>query len=290
MIPPQAGNRKTAGKKLKGHCAPFGAHHDFVQIAPAFFTKILVRAGSFVHDADTAAVLPDLANVALDEQATCFIALDVRVCHSGQLAFFGLAGIRRWTRVFLLATQATCDLILFCNIVFELIVGLSRIVVVVVVLLARPATGLGRIHLRSARMLVDVLGREGEASFLTNDNWVERFTSLAQRGTTASVWGLNFGDREPSMDQIAFVKRALSFAATPQGICSYDMLEAVGWWTPLSPAPLPVIHIANMIVGQLGLPADISMSEMMSYGCVFLCSRCENTIVMNWISLVSRKR
>jgi hypothetical protein len=41
-----------------------------VQVFPTLLAKILFGAGSFVHDAYTSAVLPDLADVALDEKTT----------------------------------------------------------------------------------------------------------------------------------------------------------------------------------------------------------------------------
>lgn len=60
------------------------------------------------------------------------------------MAIFGLAGVRWWTWVFQLATHASCDLILLGYIVFELIVKLRRLIFVIV-LLARSASGLGRL-------------------------------------------------------------------------------------------------------------------------------------------------
>ncbi|KLO05647.1 hypothetical protein SCHPADRAFT_717760 [Schizopora paradoxa] len=153
-------------------------------------------------------------------------------------------------------------------------------------ILSQLPTTLKRFHRMVMEDYIEVLAREGDSSFRTNDKWVERFTALDEE----DVFQLTFWEPEPRVDQIVWVKRALSFVDTPQGICSYDMLEAVGWWTPLSPAPLPVIHIANMIVRQLGLSIDISMSQMMSYGCTFLCNRCENPELMCWISLVSIRR
>lgn len=123
-----------------------------MEVFPTLFAKVFVGAGSFFHDADTAAVLPDFANVALYEQTACIIALKVRICHRGQLAISELAGIRGWTRILLLATHATCDLILLGNVVVELVVQLREVIAVVVVL-ARSAPCQGRFCLQVARRL-----------------------------------------------------------------------------------------------------------------------------------------
>jgi hypothetical protein len=50
-----------------------------VEVLPALLAKVLIRAGGFVHDANTATVLPDLANVALNEQTARILALAVRI-------------------------------------------------------------------------------------------------------------------------------------------------------------------------------------------------------------------
>lgn len=41
-----------------------------MQIFSALFTKVLLGAHGLVHDPNAAAMLPDLANVALNEQST----------------------------------------------------------------------------------------------------------------------------------------------------------------------------------------------------------------------------
>jgi hypothetical protein len=41
-----------------------------VKVFSALLAEVLVWTGFLLHDADTAAMLPDLADVALDEQAT----------------------------------------------------------------------------------------------------------------------------------------------------------------------------------------------------------------------------
>jgi hypothetical protein len=41
-----------------------------MEVFSALFTKVLIGAGFFLHDADAATVLPDLADIALDEQTT----------------------------------------------------------------------------------------------------------------------------------------------------------------------------------------------------------------------------
>ena len=88
-----------------------------MEVFATLLAEILFRAGSFFHDADASAVLPDLADIALDEQTACIVTLVVRIWHNRQLAIFGLARIRWWTRVLLLSAHATCDLILLSNIV-----------------------------------------------------------------------------------------------------------------------------------------------------------------------------
>jgi hypothetical protein len=57
---------KNIGKEY----APFRTRHDLVKVFSALLAEVLVWTGFLLHDADTAAMLPDLADVALDEQAT----------------------------------------------------------------------------------------------------------------------------------------------------------------------------------------------------------------------------
>lgn len=115
-----------------------------------------------------------------------------------------------------------------------------------------------------------------DPSFRTSDDWAARFEA-------ADHANLN----EALEYHIYNVREALSFVDTPQGICSYGMLEAIGWWTPLLPAPRSVRNIANMIVEQLGFPKDVSMESVMARGPAFLCTRCGSLEKMTWISLVS---
>ena len=50
-----------------GRYAPFGTRRDLVELFPALFAEVLLWTGGFVHDADAPAMLPDLADIALDE-------------------------------------------------------------------------------------------------------------------------------------------------------------------------------------------------------------------------------
>ena len=59
--------------------APFRARHELVEVFPTLLAKVLIGASSFVHDADTPAVLPDFTNIALDEKSTCIVILNVRL-------------------------------------------------------------------------------------------------------------------------------------------------------------------------------------------------------------------
>ena len=61
-----AGSSVADGNEF-GKCLPFRARQELVEVWFALFAEILVGAGSFIHDADATAVLPDLADVALDE-------------------------------------------------------------------------------------------------------------------------------------------------------------------------------------------------------------------------------
>jgi hypothetical protein len=106
-----------------------------VELFPALFAEVLIRTGSFVHDAYTASVLPDLANIALNEQSAKFIGLDVWVHESRH----GFGSIRRRTWILLVATHASGDFILFCYVIVELFVEFSRLILVVVMLACSSA-------------------------------------------------------------------------------------------------------------------------------------------------------
>jgi hypothetical protein len=121
-----------------------------VQVFSAFFAEVLVRAGLFLHDAHTAAVLPNLADIALDEQATQIVALHFSVCQ----ARFG--SIRGQARVLQVAAYAACDLVLLCYIVIEVVFELCH-VIFVVVLLACSSSGQGRLDLRIEGWLFGLL-------------------------------------------------------------------------------------------------------------------------------------
>lgn len=51
--------------------------NDTVQVLTASLAEILVRTRGFFHDADAAAVLPDLALIALNEQAAGIVRLSI---------------------------------------------------------------------------------------------------------------------------------------------------------------------------------------------------------------------
>ncbi|KLO05645.1 hypothetical protein SCHPADRAFT_717676 [Schizopora paradoxa] len=109
----------------------------------------------------------------------------------------------------------------------------------------------------------------------SQENWVARFE--AEEDTKLAT---------PTETNITYARRALSFVDTQQGIVSYEMLEAVGWWTPLLPARRSVLRLAAMVLQQLEIQDDVSMSHMMSLGNVFLCDRCGSKEPMSWISLL----
>jgi hypothetical protein len=115
---------------------PFGTDCDLVQLLLADFAKVLVGAGLLLHDADAAAVLPDLADVALNEETTQIVAWDIDVGQGGA----GLASVRWQARVLLIATDAAGDLVFLSKVVVEVIFELCN-VVLVVVLLACAAAG-----------------------------------------------------------------------------------------------------------------------------------------------------
>jgi hypothetical protein len=104
-------------------------------------------------------VLPDLADVALDEKATCFIARNVRVRHCRCLTLSRLAEIW-WAWVVLLTTNASCDLLFLGYLVLKLVFELGG-VVFVIVLSASSASGRGWLCLRAAKWLVKLFRGEG---------------------------------------------------------------------------------------------------------------------------------
>ena len=112
-----------------------------MKVFSALLAEILVGAGVFIHNADTASMLPDFADVALDEQAARFVILDVRICHGKGLAIFGLDSIRWWTWVLLLTTDASCDLLLLRNVIVQIVLVFHRVVIVVIVVLAGSTSG-----------------------------------------------------------------------------------------------------------------------------------------------------
>ncbi len=133
-----------------------------------------------------------------------------------------------------------------------------------------------RFHRMVVRDYLDVLFRDGDTNFYTNDNWAARF----EKEKYSKISG-------PTEDEISYVQRALSFFDTPQGIFSYDMLEGVGWWAPFSPVPCSVSRIARAVIAQMQLRSDIGMSQMLSLGNAFVCARCGSMELMSWLELVS---
>lgn len=55
--------------------APFGTRCDLVKVLAALLAEVLVWTGGFIHDAHAATVLPDLADIALDEQTAQIVTL-----------------------------------------------------------------------------------------------------------------------------------------------------------------------------------------------------------------------
>ncbi|KLO06274.1 hypothetical protein SCHPADRAFT_694960 [Schizopora paradoxa] len=110
--------------------------------------------------------------------------------------------------------------------------------------------------------------------------------------TSQNNWAARFKSDEdtelegPKIYHVNYARQALSFVNTQRGIISYEMLEAVGWWTPLLPAPRSVLLLAATALQQLGFEPDVSMSHMMSFQANFLCLLCGNKERMSWISLL----
>jgi hypothetical protein len=119
-----------------------------VKVFAALLAKVLVGAGFFLHDAHTATVLPDLANVALDEQPSQVVAGKINVCQSRAR----LASIRWQSRVLLVSTDAAGDLVFLGHVVIELILDFGC-VIFVVVLLACSASGQRWFDVRVERRL-----------------------------------------------------------------------------------------------------------------------------------------
>jgi hypothetical protein len=112
-----------------------------VKVFSAFFAEILVRTGLFLHYAHAAAMLPDLADIALDEETAQIVALQFSVCEAR------LASIGGQARVLQVAAYAACDLVFLCYVIIEVVLELCDIVFIVV-LLACSSSGQGRFNLR----------------------------------------------------------------------------------------------------------------------------------------------
>jgi hypothetical protein len=88
-----------------------------MQVLAALLAKIFVGARFFSHDPDTAAVLPDLADVALHKQPSGIIGdvgREERILAEGVLeAVFGVFVKGRGALVFLVAANAANGLVLF---------------------------------------------------------------------------------------------------------------------------------------------------------------------------------
>ena len=115
--------------------SPITGRKYFVEFFSALLAEVLVWTGFFRHNTHTGAVLPDLANIALNEQSAKFIGLDVWVHESRH----GFGSIRRRTWILLVATHASGDFILFCYVIVELFVEFSRLILVVVMLACSSA-------------------------------------------------------------------------------------------------------------------------------------------------------
>lgn len=131
----------TGPKSRAGENVPFGTRHDVVKVFSAFLAEILVRTRFLLHDANAAAVLPDLADIALNEKTTQIIARHFRISQAS------LGGVRRQARVFQVAAYAACDLVFLCYVVIEVVLKLCD-VVFVVVLFACSSSGQGWFDLR----------------------------------------------------------------------------------------------------------------------------------------------
>jgi hypothetical protein len=119
-----------------------------VKVFPALLAEVLFGTGGLIHNADAPAMLPDLADVALDEQAAQIVADDVGIRQSR--AWF--TGIRWQARVFHVAAHASGDLVFLCHVLVGLIVELRGLVFVIVVF-ACPASGQRWLELRTLSRL-----------------------------------------------------------------------------------------------------------------------------------------
>jgi hypothetical protein len=96
---------------------PIRSRKNSVEVLPTFFTIIFFRTGIFVHDADAATMLPNLAGVALQKETSqilCYICgIDQRIFNSFFYAIFVIL-VELWgTRIFVEAADAPNGLIVF---------------------------------------------------------------------------------------------------------------------------------------------------------------------------------
>ena len=117
---------------------------DFVQIFPALLTEIFVGTCRLIHDSDAATMLPDFAEITLDEHAADFVCKRVRWVKGAldglQLdgaATESLATRLRQTWIFLLSTETPSYFFLLIIEVFVIFVA-GIVVIVIVGALALP--------------------------------------------------------------------------------------------------------------------------------------------------------
>lgn len=134
---------------------PFRTCRNFVEVLSALLAKVFVWAGSFVHDAHASAVLPYLADIALDEKTAELVSLRLQI---GQ-RHASLECVGWQARVILIATHASGDFVFLCYVVFELVVELGGLVLVIIVL-ACSAACQGRLGLCIVRGLLGVFRGE----------------------------------------------------------------------------------------------------------------------------------
>jgi hypothetical protein len=106
-----------------------------VKILSALFTKIFIRAGGFIHDADTASMLPYFARVALNKEASRFIGQ--QVWSKQRRLFFGASFDRSPSKqhasrdgeawVVCLAADTPCDLLFVAFFLFILFICRRRL-------------------------------------------------------------------------------------------------------------------------------------------------------------------
>lgn len=116
--------RKVTGRdkwlhksKIGRKDVPSGIGVDIVLLGSAVLTVVLVGTLTLVDDADAAAVLPDAAAVALDEESTGIVGLGVE---GGE----GLA--QRRTGVFLVAAETAGDLLVLVGGLFVGVLSLDE--------------------------------------------------------------------------------------------------------------------------------------------------------------------